>query len=408
MKEFNDERFTLTVIFKVDLIIHIETLAVAAFTEMNKKYCTENSPEALLEKKKKSYYDLFMIKMGQGNAAVRFCENVLKDMILKNIDDRLSCTELLHDLRVHSGEIFRDLKGLQASIIVDLYRENSGTKFVDYISNYGTFVENKIREESVRHFSRQNRMKNLAQVQLDRIINIILESVDKTCSEGDETFVKVFFSNIKNLKIPHTQTAAFMDIEVSDKTQFGAIVHQQLRGQIKTDIMQFINSWLVEEKLDSKALADFLFKEIVGCSARCPFCKVPCDVHTGGKTSGNHASTYHRPKGLGGVINFASELLQIEDCRVSVASDTFFLHGANKETRTLYTLYNEAYPNWTIRGDADPDVEKYWKWVFAQHNEKFAEHYSAKPANIPCEWAAYSKEEIAADITEHYHVKVEL
>ena len=126
MNMFRDERFLLTNSFKVDLILHIETLAVAAFTEMDEKYRKESSPEALLEKKEKSYYDLFMIKMGQGNAAVHFCENVLKAMILKNIDDRLSCTELLHDLRVHCGEIFRDLKGLQASIMIDLYRENSG------------------------------------------------------------------------------------------------------------------------------------------------------------------------------------------------------------------------------------------------------------------------------------------
>ena len=72
MKEFKDETFSQTNSFKVDLILHIEMLAVAAFTEMNKKYCKESSPEALLEKKKKTYYDLFMIKMGQGDAAVCF------------------------------------------------------------------------------------------------------------------------------------------------------------------------------------------------------------------------------------------------------------------------------------------------------------------------------------------------
>ena len=408
MKEFKDERFLLTNSFKVDLILHIETLAVAAFTEMDEKYCKQSSPEALLEKKKKSYYDLFMIKMGQGSAAVRFCDNVLKDMILKNIDDRLSCTELLHDLRVHCGEIFRDLKGLQASIMIDLYRENNGTRFIEYLSKYETFVKHKMRVESVRHFTRGNRMKELAQIELDRIIPTILESVDKTCSGSHEPFVKVFFSNIKTLKIAHTEAAAFMEIDVEDKAQFGAIVHQHLRGQIKADIIQLINSWSVEKKLDSKGLADFLFKEIVGCSARCPFCKVPCDVHSGGKTSGNHASTYHRPEGLGGMRWINSQFLLAEDCRFHVASDISFLHGKNLENSTPYKLYNTVYPSWTIRGDADPDAEKYWKWVFAQHNEKFAEHYTAKPAKIPIEWAAYSKDDISADVAEHYHVNVEL
>ena len=292
--------------------------------------------------------------------------------------------------------------------MIDLYRKNSGTNFIDYISNYGTFVEHRMRDECVSHFNRKNRMKILAQVQLDQIINTILESVDKTCCEGDEPFVKVFLSNIKNLKISHTEAAAFMDIEVSDKTEFGAIVHQQLRGQIKTDIMQLISSWSVEEKLDNKALMKFLFTEIVGCSARCPFCKVPCDVHSGGKTSGNHAATYHRPEGLGGMLYLDNRQLVVEDCRVKVLSNHFFLHGEKKEKSTPYKVFNKVYPSWTIRGDTDPDAEKYWKWVFLQHNEMFAEHYSAKPAKIPIEWTGYSKEEIATDIAEHYHVKVEL
>ena len=265
-----------------------------------------------------------------------------------------------------------------------------------------------MREESVKHFNRQNRMKILAQVQLDRIINTILKSVDKTCSKGQEPFVKVFFDDIKNLKKPHTQAAAFMDIDVSDKTQFGAIVHQHLTGQIKTDIMQLISSWSVEKKLDNKALTKFLLKEIVGCSARCPFCKVPCDVHSGGKTSGNHAVTYHRPEGLCGTRDTQTGLLVIEDCRINIASHTTFRHGEKNEKSTPYYLYNKVYPSWTIRGDTDPDAEKYWKWVFAQHNKKFAKHFRANPAIIPSNWAAYGKEEIAADIEEHYHVKVEL
>ena len=56
--DIEDKRFKITINFKVDLLIHIERLAVAVFLEMHEQYCKENSPEALLHKKKKTYHDL--------------------------------------------------------------------------------------------------------------------------------------------------------------------------------------------------------------------------------------------------------------------------------------------------------------------------------------------------------------
>ena len=130
-----DERTKTTSDYKVDLVHHIERLAVTGFTELHTKYRQKSSPKSLLEEKKKSYHNLFIIKMGQGDAAAKFCENVLNDIVLKNMDEKLSCTELLHDLRVHCGEMFRNIKSIQASIMLDLYQENHFTHYEQYISS---------------------------------------------------------------------------------------------------------------------------------------------------------------------------------------------------------------------------------------------------------------------------------
>ena len=405
--EISDERFKTTVDYKVDLVIHIEELAVKAFTEMHEKYCKESSPKALLDKKKRSYYDLFMIKMGQGDAAAKFCENVLKDMILKNIEDQLSCTELLHTLRVHCGEIFRDIKSLQASIMIDLFQENTFEKYIGYIASYETFIKEKMMTESVRYFSQKDQLKHLGHLKADQIISTIQESVDRTCenSRNEEHCIKTLFSNIENLKIPHTEAAAFLGIDVPDRKQFGAIIYQQLRDPVKKDIVEAINTWAVTQKLEEKNLVDFLFTELVGCSAKCPFCKVPCDTHSGGKTSGNHSSTLHRARGLGGYRFIGNQTLVAEDCRAGVASNTEFLHESKY---TSYKQYYEVFPDWTIHGDTDPDVEKYWKWVLAQYNTEFAKYYSARKANIPAEWAKYQRDEIVKDVEDNYHVKVNM
>ena len=150
IRSISDERFRVTPEFTVDLVHHIEAQAVAGFTEMHQKYCSHSSPEALLERKKKSYRDLFIVKMGQGNAAYEFCENFLKDLILKNVDEQLSCTELLHDLRVHCGEMFRDIKSIQASIMIDLMRENQFEKYIKYIKNYKSCMKKKMDKKKQR------------------------------------------------------------------------------------------------------------------------------------------------------------------------------------------------------------------------------------------------------------------
>ena len=405
-----DDRFKPTNIFKVDLLHHIETLAVTGFTEIHERYLQNSSPMALLAEKKKSYHDLFIIKMGQGDAAAKFCETVLKDMILKNIDEQLSCTELLHDLRVHCGEMFRDIKSIQASIMVQLLKKNNFVQYQRYITNYKNYVQDEMYSESKRYFTNGDRLKELARIKLDDIINKVQQAVDNTVTSvfAVKNFMKTFFSKIESLKISHNEASAYMGLDVQEKKQFGAIIHQQLRGTVRESIMKTINSWNIVDKLDDKGLAEFLFTEVVGCEAKCPFCKVPCDNHSGGKTQGNHSATIHRPQGLGGVRFDRTGNLVEQDCCSSIASNERFRSLETDYFYQPYKEYNYWYPTWTIHGNANPDVEKYWKWVFAKYNAKFAQHYSALTADIPYQWLLYRKEDIAKDIQDNYHVKVDV
>ena len=157
--DITDERFKVTDEYKVDLVAYIESLAVKGFRDMHDNYCKMNSPETLLGKKRKSYRDLFLTQMSQGDTIAKFCGTVLKDLILKNIEEQLSCTELLHDLRLHCGEMFRDIKSVQASIMIDLYRENQFTGYISYITDYEGYVRHKLKMESIRYFHRDNRLK---------------------------------------------------------------------------------------------------------------------------------------------------------------------------------------------------------------------------------------------------------
>ena len=396
--------------YTADLVYHIETLAVAGFTRMHETYCNRNSSEALLKKKENFFHDLFIAEMGQGDMATDFCDNVLLSIILKNIGTQLSNTELLHELRVYCGEMFRDIKSIQASIMVDLFKKNLFDLYIGYIQSYETAMKAKLEAESINYFNSKDRLKKLAYTKLDHIVNALEDALDATkespCSSSE--YFKTFFSKIDGLKISHTKTDLYIGVSVPDKDQFGHIVKQQLKSRVKERATGIIKAWDVKRKLQDKGLTEFLFNEIVGCTARCPFCRVPCDTHSGGKTHGNHSATLHRPQGLGGTVFFISEVLTVDDCTSDIASEQKFVHGENYEESTPYKKYYTVHPDWTIFGDSNPDVEKYWKWVFSQYNEDFADYYSGYPAEIPSHWSTYEKQDIIKDIEDHYHIKLDV
>ena len=410
IRQISDDRFDITDEYKTDLIVYIEVLAVDGFKKLDNRYRMENSPKALLDKKKKSYHDLFMIQMGHGDRAADFCDKVLKNMILTNIDDQLNSTELLHDLRVHCGKMFRDIKSMQASIMVNLFQKNHFDEYINYITQYETHVMNAMEDASTSYFLKDDRFKKLAEIRLKQIVDTIIEAVDNTVNSPcpDSLFIKTFFANVDSLKISHDDAAAFQELDVGDKNQFAAILNQQLSERVDKNVVTTINSWDVVTKLKERNLTNFLFKEVIGCSAKCPFCKVPCDTHSGGKSSGNHSATLHRPRGLGGRNYVDSLKLVTDDCCLAVTTDQAFRNKDTKGEWHPYKEYHKLYPNWTIHGSADPDVEKYWKWVFAQHNAEFAKYYTAKEAELPEAWSKYEREEIQKDIKDNYYIQVEL
>ena len=271
-------------------------------------------------------------------------------------------------------------------------------------------MKTRLDAESVNYFDSKDRLKKLAFTKLDYIINALEEALIATeespCNSTE--YFQTFFSKIDELKIAHTKTDPYIGLHVPDKHQFGHIVDLQLRNRVKERAANKIKSWDIARKLRDKRLTDFLFKEIVGCAARCPFCQVPCDTHTGGKTHGKHSATYHRPYSLGGWRDRSSQKLLSTDYCSAVASDQEFYYSYNCEKLTPFKKYHTIYPDWTIYGDSDPDMEKYWKWVFSQHNEDFAHYYSAHPAELPSLWSTYEKQDIIKDIEDHYYIKLDV
>ena len=180
-------------------------------------------------------------------------------------------------------------------------------------------------------------MESVAKVKLDQVISTILQALHKTTENvsNGKVFMKAFISRLEHFKIEQSEIGAYLELEVPSPKQFSTIVAEQLQGQSREDMSKTIRSWDVAKKLNEKGLGEFLFTELVGCAARCPFCNVPCDAHSGGKREGNHSATLHRPQGLGGYFGLKTSKLVTLDCCCKVTFDTSFRYYSGDKVKMI-------------------------------------------------------------------------
>ena len=387
------EKFEVTTQYKGDLFRHIEILATEGFRKMHREYIENNSPQALFERKKKDYFGIFKMAVGQSNGAELFSNVFVKKMIDINIEKKLTCCELLTDLRENYGDIFLSLKSLQTSIMRDLLEREDFESYHKYITNYRLFLKKCLREKCEKFFRSEDRLKEIKKKLAQRIIQEILEAIDKTMDNpsGNMNFVEIFLSNAGSLRIPRDLASAVKILPVTDPIQFGNYVHQNLRKSVLSQVYKDIDSSDDISLIDKIKLVEFIFKEIVNCTAECPFCSAPCDVHSGGKISGKHSVTYHRPTGLSGYrkrgfLPIGKELFP-ECCNELVASKRKFKHGT-KHKFSSFRNYHKHYPNWLIEPSTSSNTDKYWKWVFFRFYKEFSSRYNAKMTRLPDGWGS--------------------
>ena len=413
VEDIEEERFEVTKKYKRDLILFIEARAVEGFKVKHDVYIRENSRQALLEKKKKLCRNIFMAKVGRGELAVDFSQSVLKDLIWENIFRKLNHTELLTDLRKHCGDIFKTAKHLQAHTLIDLLQRDNFYSFAEYITNYESFMKEELHKRSVEYFKKGDRPKQIMKGHVDHIIHVILEALNKIVKNLSKEihFFQTFFTNIQGLIIPHRYfILKVLPAPVPYRERFRTFVEKELVDSVKFKLYKTIDSSDEGNTLSNINLAPFLFNEIVSCREKCPFCGAPCDAHSGSSTSGKHSATFHRPSGLKGYkskVFIRNTRLFTDSCNSLIMSKETFMHSTTRKLKK-FSKYQKYYPKWTIMAENDPDLEKYWKYVFARYNNRFASYYGAKPGKVPEEWEQFGKEEIIEEVKKNYGVKVDV
>ncbi len=424
IESFKDNDFVITNKYKAQLLCFIEEHAVTCYKQQNKRYLSEKSPVARLQGKKRGYFDMFKNELGLGNHALSFCEGALKPMIMETIKGNLDNITLLVDMQ--NGQItketqaVRDIKSLHAAKMMELLKTNRAEDYLDYINGYEEVVSQQIRHIIAEHFYKNdNRYHQLAKKELNKLIGIVAtalseaeDSANDLSPEG-ENFTGHLLSKLSiNMNTSVIQESyKSMATKDTDKRQFTQIILSQLNN-IESDIIKLIDESDVAEILEHNNFPDYVFESVVGCTARCPFCKTPCDNHTGNRTGGKHSAVLHRPQGLAGIWNRQSGMLVNVDCRSQMASEHCFRSGIDGQL-VKYKDFKTVYPDWNIQGGSDGDIALYWKKVYATHNNKIAEYYRNVPDDqsealpddqFPEAWKTIDEKDILDDIAMLYQV----
>ncbi|KAM6981404.1 interferon-induced very large GTPase 1-like [Aplochiton taeniatus] len=162
------------------------------------------------------------------------------------------------------------------------------------------------------------------------------------------------------------------------------------------DIMKTLSNLSVKPQ-------DELFKRMFGCGKQCPFCQVPCEA--GGKEHSEHHAVVHRPQGLGQYRWLTTKKLLETLCTTAVHSEIKFKNAATLWELHPYKEYYTYYPDWKIPPDSTIEASDYWKYVLVTYNDRFAEEYRAKPADIPESWKTITKEQALKGLKEAFNVK---
>ncbi|XP_062272309.1 up-regulator of cell proliferation-like isoform X2 [Scomber scombrus] len=407
--------------FEIDLKLHICGIASREFLKMHRKYLSDNDPKIQLEKHKRQYLtdflDLYKDRDDCQRKANDFVRCCIKPAVEEFIDRALGI-DIVDEIVTgsHSAE-YSSRSFFQYNIQEELLQKDDFNSFVRYISNYEIYVKDWIFQQIQKQMSKNITLCKLKKKNLQVIVDKITAALEKASKgpggvqlpDNNESITKLI-SNMRKYLIKD------ISISVEDKEttlfQIKSTCHPFING-LKMSIKD-LNKQLQEEFSKSENITetlnklpikpqDELFKRVFGCGKQCPFCKVPCEA--GGKGHDQHHAAVHRPKGLGGYRYESTEKLAPTLCTTDVQGEGRFNNSDTKGEFHPFKEYTNYYPDWLIPPDPSIESSDYWKYVLVRYNDRFAQQYKAKPADVPEAWRRITKEEALKGLKVAFNIK---
>ncbi|XP_042275997.1 up-regulator of cell proliferation-like [Thunnus maccoyii] len=407
--------------FEFDLKFHMCGIASREFLKMHQKFLSDNDPQIQLQKYKTQYLtdflDLYKERDDCQRKAKTFVQFCIKPAVEEYINRSLGINIVDEILTgCHSAE-FSSRSPFQYNIQEELLQKEDFDSLVKYICNYEIYVKDWIFQHIQQQMLENKTLCKLKQENLKVIVHKITAALEQAIKGPDGVQLPDNNESITEL-ISNMRKYLIKDISISEEDEKTALFQIQstchpfinslkmsiedLKEQLQEEFSKSENVTETLSKLPIKP-QDELFRRVFGCGKQCPFCKVPCEA--GGKGHEKHHAAVHRPKGLGRYSYDGSDKLVETLCTTDVQSERRFKNADTKGEWHPYKDYTKYYPDWHIPPDPSMEASDYWKFVLVKYNDRFAQEYEAKPADVPEAWRRITKEQALKGLKDAFNIK---
>nr|XP_046253555.1 up-regulator of cell proliferation [Scatophagus argus]XP_046253566.1 up-regulator of cell proliferation [Scatophagus argus] len=405
--------------FEFDLKLHMCGIASREFQKMHKNFLSERDPKLQLEKLKPQYLSDFLDLYEERDDCQRKADAFVRLCIRPAVEGYISRslgTEIVHEmLTSFRSADYSSRHQFQYNIQEELMQKDNFDSFVKYICSYEIYVKDWIFQQILKAMYKDQTLNKLKKKILQAIMKKIRDAFEQA-SKGEEGDLLPDNKDSITELIKNTRKHLIKDISISEEAEKTALfkiqstfhpfrksLTESLREEEEQLQEEFLKSGGITEmlnKLPNKP-QDELFKQMFGCGRQCPFCKAPCEA--GGKEHKQHHACLHRPQALGSCRYEYTEKLVETLCTTSVHSESRFRNSDTKHEWHPYKEYRTYYPDWDIPPDPSMEASDYWKYVLVKYNDRFAERYKAKPADVPKAWRSITKEQALKGLKDAFN-----
>ncbi|XP_066433690.1 up-regulator of cell proliferation-like [Eleutherodactylus coqui] len=402
------EKYEFKPLLGLKVKLHALGKAAPLFQKMHEGFILENDPKSCLEGLKLDYLNTFRQVYEEKDDTItraqRFCDLCLKPALCEYVKLNLG-KDIVEEIMTSEDSIkYGSRTFFQSNLLKNLLEDKNVSEYVEYSLKYETFTINWITKYITDRY--QDRRH------LNPLITAIVISVSKKIRHvlKDQTFVQ-------HSELEHCLTIFFemlrKDLVIS-QNNMSVVTFQNQNSSNGQHFFQYVLSFLpdvenkVQNEFQSLSVEDLLsmvtvkpqeelFKKVFGCGKQCPFCKVPCEA--GGADHKEHFASIHRPQGLGRYRDIETKVLFHEVCTTDVVTERKFKCHETKWELHPYKEYRTIFPDWKIQPDPSIKASVYWKYIFKEYNQQFANEYAAKEANLPKDWYKITKEQALQSLT---------
>ncbi|XP_072189319.1 interferon-induced very large GTPase 1-like [Excalfactoria chinensis] len=398
------EIYHFTKEYQIDLSVYLCRMAADRFKEMHAAFRKANDPAIYLESKREDFFKSFQISCQGATSITTFA-----DFLCSKIDPGLrlaiydkTALVIAESTRSEVPDFSGSRANLEVCILKYLAQEEKFEKYKLYLSSPVDFMEIYIKTRFETYCLDQNR-------RLEMFLNTTLTQYYETIQKAvfastaavkgrrdSNKIISLWLDEFCRelggvLRLPRGDLVGIEHLEITDIEFLNDAMMKALSPLRNRLEKEFVCADLSSFKKQPHMI---LVEQFAGCKEQCPFCGARC-TNTIPNHDGDHQLVFHRPQALRGWKVYKTDILVIDICSSSVASNkNFILRDVMKFPYKKYRDAGPPFSTWNILPDSS--MQKYWKWFvshFRAQLEKFFKGKFHKRGEIPDSWYTVTKQE---------------